>query len=112
MARSIERFCQNGKHFSQNVLAKVADTQDLRKELRPVRKLARECARAITLRIPQLKDGKNHFDKKKEKGKGTMVFICEDQSAVPEKTAKYANYANGKVFRVFGLFRGCRFFPT
>jgi DNA gyrase/topoisomerase IV subunit B len=38
-------------------------------------------AKAITLRIPQLKDCKNHFDKKKEKGKGTMVFICEGQSA-------------------------------
>jgi hypothetical protein len=37
-------------------------------------------AKAITLRIPQLKDCKNHFDKKKEKGKGTMVFICEGQS--------------------------------
>jgi hypothetical protein len=28
-------------------------------------------AKAITLRIPQLKDCNNHFDKKKEKGKGT-----------------------------------------
>ena len=27
--------------------------------------------KAITLRIPQLKDCKNHFDKKKEKGKNT-----------------------------------------
>jgi hypothetical protein len=33
------------------------------------------------LRIPQLKDCKNHFDKKKEKGKGAMVFISEGQSA-------------------------------
>ena len=53
--------------------AKVADTQELRKELQNVKKLARERAKAITLRIPQLKDCKNHFDRKKEKGKGTMV---------------------------------------
>jgi len=39
------------------------------------------------LRIPQLKDCKNHFDKKKEKGKGTMVFICEGQSAVGSITS-------------------------
>ena len=44
-------------------------------------------AKAITLRIPQLKDCKNHFDKKKEKGKGTMVFICEGQSAAGSITS-------------------------
>jgi DNA gyrase/topoisomerase IV subunit B len=53
----------------------------LRKELQEVKKLARERAKAITIRIPQLKDCKNHFDKAKGKGKGTMVFLCEGQSA-------------------------------
>ena len=52
-----------------------------------MKKLARERAKAITLRIPQLKDCKNHFDKKKEKGKGTMVFICEGQSAAGSITS-------------------------
>jgi len=33
------------------------------------------------LRIPQLKDCKNHFDNMREKGKGTVVFNCEGQSA-------------------------------
>ena len=63
------------------------DTQELRKELQNVKKLARERAKAITLRIPQLKDCKNHFDAKKEKGKGTMVFICEGQSAAGSITS-------------------------
>ena len=44
-------------------------------------------AKAITSRIPQLKDCKNHFDQKKEKGKGTMVFICEGQSAAGSITS-------------------------
>ena len=79
--------CGSGKWFSKNILAKVADTQELRKELQNVKKLARERAKAITLRIPQLKDCKNHFDKKKEKGKGTMVFICEGQSAAGSITS-------------------------
>ena len=39
------------------------------------------------MRIPQLKDCKNHFDQKKEKGKGTMVFICEGQSAAGSITS-------------------------
>jgi DNA gyrase/topoisomerase IV subunit B len=40
-----------------------------------------------TLRISHLKDCKNHFDKKMEKGGGTMVFICEGQSAASSITS-------------------------
>ncbi len=49
--------------------------------MQEVKKLARERAKAVTLRIPQLKDCKIHFDKAKGKGKGSMVFITEGQSA-------------------------------
>src|SRR5207248_11670014 len=60
-------FFQRNKQIAETIMAKVADTRQLRKELQEVKKLARERAKAITLRIPQLKDCKNHFDKKKEK---------------------------------------------
>jgi topoisomerase IV subunit B len=80
-------FFQRNKTIAETIIAKVKDTQQLRKELQDVKKLARERAKAITLRIPQLKDCKNHFDKKKEKGKGTMVFICEGQSAAGSITS-------------------------
>jgi topoisomerase-4 subunit B len=80
-------FFQRNKQIAETILAKVADTQQLRKELQEVKKLARERAKAITLRIPQLKDCKNHFDKKKDKGRGTMVFICEGQSAAGSITS-------------------------
>jgi len=80
-------FFQRNKQIAETIIAKVKDTQQLRKELQSVKKLARERAKAITLRIPQLKDCKNHFDKKKEKGKGTMVFICEGQSAAGSITS-------------------------
>ncbi len=53
----------------------------MRKELQEVKKLARERSKAITIRIPQLKDCKLHYDKTKGKGKGTMVFLTEGQSA-------------------------------
>ena len=49
---------------------KVEDTRQLRKELQEVKKLARERAKAITIRIPQLKDCKVHFDKKRGQGQG------------------------------------------
>ena len=80
-------FFNRNKEIAEKIIAKVEDTQQLRKELQEVKKLARERAKAITLRIPQLKDCKIHFDKKREKGEGTMVFICEGQSAAGSITS-------------------------
>jgi DNA gyrase subunit B/topoisomerase-4 subunit B len=75
------RFFSRNKEVAEKIVAKVQDTQQLRKELQDVKKLARERAKAITIRIPQLKDCKNHFNKAKDKGRGTMVFLTEGQSA-------------------------------
>jgi topoisomerase IV subunit B len=80
-------FFNRNKDVAQKLLAKVEDTKLLRKELQEVKKLSRERAKAISLRIPQLKDCKNHYDKKKDKGRGTMVFICEGQSAAGSITS-------------------------
>jgi topoisomerase-4 subunit B len=74
-------FFNRNKDIATKIVEKVTDTQQLRKELQEVKKLARERAKAITIRIPQLKDCKVHLDKAKGKGKGSQVFICEGQSA-------------------------------
>jgi topoisomerase-4 subunit B len=74
-------FFNRNKEIAEKIMAKVEDTKQLRKELQEVKKLARERAKAITFRIPQLKDCKVHFDKAKGKGKGSMVFLTEGQSA-------------------------------
>jgi DNA gyrase subunit B/topoisomerase-4 subunit B len=74
-------FFNRNKEIAAKIVGKVQDTRQLRKELQEVKKLARERAKAITIRIPQLKDCKIHFDKAKGKGKGSMVFITEGQSA-------------------------------
>jgi DNA gyrase subunit B/topoisomerase-4 subunit B len=74
-------FFNRNKEIAEKIVEKVKDTQQLRKELQEVKKLARERAKAITIRIPQLKDCKVHLDKAKGKGRGSMVFICEGQSA-------------------------------
>src|SRR5207248_11388713 len=55
-------FFHRNKEIAEKIIAKVEDTKQLRKELQEVKKLARERARAITIRIPQLKDCKIHFD--------------------------------------------------
>ena len=75
------QFFQRHKEIAEQIVAKVQDTRQLRKELQAVKKLARERAKAITIRIPQLKDCKLHYLKSKGKGKGSMIFITEGQSA-------------------------------
>jgi DNA gyrase subunit B/topoisomerase-4 subunit B len=74
-------FFNRNKDIAEKIVAKAQDTQQLRKELQEVKKLARERSKAITLHIPQLKDCKHHFNKEKGKGLGTMVFLTEGQSA-------------------------------
>lgn len=74
-------FFNRNKQIAEQIVAKAQDTQQLRKELQEVKKLARDRAKAITIRIPQLKDCKVHYDKKRGKGKGSMVFLTEGQSA-------------------------------
>ncbi|MEQ2007978.1 MAG: toprim domain-containing protein [Limisphaerales bacterium] len=74
-------FFNRNKDIATQIVAKAEDSRQLRKELQEVKKLARERAKAVTIRVPQLKDCKTHFDKEKGKGRGSMVFICEGQSA-------------------------------
>src|SRR5438093_7770003 len=74
-------FFNRNKEIAEKIVAKVQDTRQLRKELQEVKKLARERAKAISIRIPQLKDCKIHFNKSKGKGKGSMIFLTEGQSA-------------------------------
>jgi DNA gyrase subunit B/topoisomerase-4 subunit B len=80
-------FFQRNKPIAELIAAKVKDTEQLRKELQEVKKLSRERAKSVALRIPQLKDCKHHYDQKRDKGEGTMVFICEGQSAAGSITS-------------------------
>ncbi|MGD0537524.1 MAG: toprim domain-containing protein [Verrucomicrobiota bacterium] len=80
-------FFNRNRQIADRIIAKAEDTKQLRKELQEVKKLARERAKAITLRIPQLKDCKHHLDPKRGKGDDTMIFICEGQSAAGSITS-------------------------
>ena len=66
---------------AKKLITKIEETQKLRKELNTVKKLARERSKSVSIRIPQLKDCKNHFDVEKKKGLETQIFITEGQSA-------------------------------
>jgi topoisomerase-4 subunit B len=63
------------------LVGKVEDTHRLRKELLAVKKLAREKARATSIRIPQLKDCKVHRSSRGASKRESTIFIAEGQSA-------------------------------
>ena len=66
---------------AEKAIAKIEETVKLRKELQSIKKMARERARATSLRVPQLKDCKAHYDKATGAGAESMIFITEGQSA-------------------------------
>ena len=66
---------------AKKLIAKIEETQKLRKELNTVKKLARERSKAVSIRVPQLKDCKYHYDHAKQKHLDTQIFITEGQSA-------------------------------
>jgi DNA gyrase subunit B/topoisomerase-4 subunit B len=66
---------------AEKALIKIEETVKLRKELQSIKKMARERARATSIRVPQLKDCKTHYDKRSGRGAGSMLFITEGQSA-------------------------------
>ncbi len=66
---------------AEAALKKIEETVKLRKELQSIKKMARERSRATSIRVPQLKDCKVHLDRKAGKGRDSMIFVTEGQSA-------------------------------
>jgi len=72
---------------AETLVKKIEETQNLRKELQTVKKLARERSKAVSIRVPQLKDCKSHLDPRRRRGLDSMIFITEGQSAAGSITA-------------------------
>ncbi len=79
--KAVVELLHRNKPDAEKLLEKIKESQRLRKELNSVKKLARERSKAVSIRVPQLKDCKKHYDKKKATHEDTMVFITEGQSA-------------------------------
>jgi len=79
--KAVAELLHRNKPAAEKLIEKIKESQKLRKELNSVKKLARERSKAVSIRVPQLKDCKKHFDKQKGKNENTMVFITEGQSA-------------------------------
>ena len=79
--RVIEEMLHREPQEAAKLLTKIEETSTLRAELNSVKKLARERSKAVTIRVPQLKDCKHHLKKLQGTGLDTMIFITEGQSA-------------------------------
>jgi len=69
------------KKLSKVLEGKILQNEALRKELTLVQKEAKEAAKKIALKIPNLKDCKYHRGEDGEEGEKSMIFLTEGQSA-------------------------------
>jgi len=72
-------FLHKNKEAAKKLEDKIINNEKLRKELNAVKKEAREAAKKIAIKIPNLKDCKYHLGDKD--GENSMIFITEGQSA-------------------------------
>ncbi len=79
--RVVEEMLHRDTAEAAKLIGKIEETGKLRAELNAVKKLSRERSRAVSVRVPQLKDCKHHLHKQKGTGLDTMIFITEGQSA-------------------------------
>ena len=99
------------KESAARLLERVAFNEKLRKELASVKKEAREKAKRISFKIPQLRDCRFHLDTDPLQGQNSQIFLTEGVSASasivssrdPQIQAVFS--LRGKPLNVFGLKR-------
>lgn len=104
---SVVDYLHRDKEVADKLENKIANNEKLRKDLNVVKKEAREAAKKIALKIPNLKDCKYHLNNG-TKGEESMIFVTEGQSATgsivsardPHTQAIFS--LRGKPLNVFG----------
>ena len=88
MRKEIEAALHRSPAETDKLISKIEETGKIRSQLNTIKKQARERSQAVSVRVPQLKDCKNHLkldkvDKKtgRPEGDDTMIFLTEGQSA-------------------------------
>jgi topoisomerase-4 subunit B len=72
---------QVNKKLAKSLEEKIINNEKLRKELSLVQKEAKEAAKKIALKIPNLRDCKYHLGEDGETGDFSTIFLTEGQSA-------------------------------
>lgn len=88
MKKAIDAELHRAPSETDKLIAKIEETGKIRSQLNTIKKQARERSQAVSVRVPQLKDCKNHLkldkiNKKtgKAEGEETMIFLTEGKSA-------------------------------
>ena len=88
MKKEIESALHRAPAETEKLIAKIEETGKIRSQLNTIKKQARERSQAVSVRVPQLKDCRNHLrldkvDRKtgKAEGEQTMIFLTEGKSA-------------------------------
>lgn len=104
---AIVDFLMKNPEEADKLSEKIASNEKLRKELAAVKGAAREAAKKVSLNIPKLKDCKYHLNQNGEKGKDSMIFLTEGDSASGSMVSVRDVYTQaifslrGKVLNVF-----------
>jgi len=78
--RGVDEFLRRNPQAAKKLQEKILSSEKLRTELNAVKKEAKEAARKIELKIPNLKDCKNHLGDL-DRGDESTIFITEGLSA-------------------------------
>ncbi|MFN8578357.1 MAG: DNA topoisomerase IV subunit B [Candidatus Sericytochromatia bacterium] len=78
---AIEDFLHKNKEIANRILDKITFNEKVRKELQNVKKIAKEKAKKVAIKVPKLKDCKYHLTDKNSEGEESMIFLTEGQSA-------------------------------
>lgn len=88
MKKEISSLLHRSPAETGRLISKIEETTKIRNQLNSIKKQARERSQAVSVRVPQLKDCKNHLklskiDRKtgKPEGEQTMIFLTEGRSA-------------------------------
>ena len=116
MRKEIEAVLHRAPAEADKLIAKIEETGRIRSQLNTIKKQARERSQAVSVRVPQLKDCKNHLrldkiNKKtgKPEGDDTMIFLTEGQSAggtlglARDTTNQAVFFLKGKPLNTCGL---------
>lgn len=99
--RVVEEMLHREPAEADKLIAKIEETSELRASMNSLKKTVREREKSVSIRVPQLKDCKHHFNQQKNTGIDTMLFITEGLSAAGSITS-CRDVANQAVFTLRG----------
>jgi topoisomerase-4 subunit B len=79
--QAVTNFLHRNLPISEVILKKVELNEQVRKDIQAVKRLSKEKAKKMMLKIPNLRDCKYHLGDKSKKAEDTMIFLTEGQSA-------------------------------